>query len=101
MSYIKSLAFFRFLLNLAKLAELAHHFVTTTYAALKHFLTRSCLYIVVYLWAFESSIVFRVSWGSSVNWLKPKIIPPYKISLPESVKRSVVNFINILRVLFV
>jgi len=24
----------------------------------------------------KSSIVFRVSWGSSVNWLEPKIEPP-------------------------
>jgi len=26
----------------------------------------------------KSSIVFRGSWGSSVNWLKPEIEPPYE-----------------------
>jgi len=25
---------------------------------------------------FKSSIVLKGSWGSSVNWLKPKIKPP-------------------------
>jgi len=28
------------------------------------------------LTAFKSSIIFRGSWGSIENWLKPKIEPP-------------------------
>jgi len=35
------------------------------------------------LTTFKSSIIFKCSWGSSVNWFEPKV------SLPKSVKHSV------------